>query len=105
MVGQVMLTWNLDRIGAGLHSFKFIVKEFIDVACGRCIGFNFDSDTPNVSRTRHTQFRGYPHGEATLDDVLSSGRGRGRGLPCFGISLVTTVLLHPFFHPDIILTH
>ena len=89
MVGQVILTWNLDRIGAGLHSFKFIVKEFIDVPGSRCFRFNFDSDIPNVSRTRHTQFRGYPHGEATLDDVLCRFR----------------VPLHPFFHPDIILTH
>jgi len=93
-----MLTWNLDRICAGLHSFKFIVKEFVDVPCGRCFRYNFDLNTPNVSRTRHTQFGGYPHAEATLEDVYSSGRGRGRDLTCFGISLGTPVLLHPFFH-------
>ena len=47
-------TQDLDSISAGLHRFKFIVKEFIDVHSWGCFRFNFDLDTPNVSRTTHT---------------------------------------------------
>ncbi len=44
---------DLDSIYAGLHSFKFIIEEFIDASCDRCLGFNLDVDIPNVSRTKH----------------------------------------------------
>ena len=46
-------TSDLDRIGAALHGFEFFVEEFIDASCDRCLGFNFDLDTTDVSRTTH----------------------------------------------------
>tara|TARA_R110000868_G_scaffold29654_1_gene110275 strand:- start:362 stop:1039 length:678 start_codon:yes stop_codon:yes gene_type:complete len=90
-------TRGLDIICTGLHSFKFFIEEIIDVPRERNIGFNFDLDTPNVTLFTDTHGYVHPHGEATLEDILC------RGLRDVGS--VVPLLLNPFFHYDIILTH
>jgi len=94
------VTRRLDRISAGLHSFKFIVKEIIDVPREGCIRFDTNTETANIPGSTRAQRLAHPHGEATLEDVLC----RGRHSFHIGIWVAVSFLLHPLLHSNVILS-